>query len=126
MLLSPEVFDSSVLPGYLSRARCTPQLREALHAFYPSGYTSWSPSGWRLYINTVKKMDFGDGGQLYLHQLKMVVRHMNKYYPEQVEYLGDEHDITRILHEMRREKVANRTPFWMRFLFRFSRLFKKQ
>ncbi|KJA16850.1 hypothetical protein HYPSUDRAFT_46998 [Hypholoma sublateritium FD-334 SS-4] len=125
----------NLIPHHLSQARCNPQLREAVYTFSPANYISWKPALWSFYINTIKKMDFDDGGRVYRHQLDVVVRHMDKYYPTEMHYLDEKHDITAILGKIASEKEAilrdivnsgRKVSFWMRSRSCLARVFKKQ
>ena len=61
---------------------------------------------------------------MYRHQLDLVVHHMDKNCPEEMHRLHD-HDITKILDAIEKEKKAimggKRTSLWIRFKKRLAK-----
>ncbi|KJA16852.1 hypothetical protein HYPSUDRAFT_1056006 [Hypholoma sublateritium FD-334 SS-4] len=124
-LLTKRLSYMSTLATYLGQAKCTPQLREAVYATSPAIF-SWHPATWSTYIDIIQKMDFGDGGEVYRHQLDMVVRHMDKDCPQEMHRLH-EHDIDGILDEIERERGPGRkTSLWVRSKIHLAKVFKKK
>ncbi|KJA20306.1 hypothetical protein HYPSUDRAFT_815991 [Hypholoma sublateritium FD-334 SS-4] len=105
--LSEGMYIPGVFHRFLSQARRTPQLREAVFAFDLS--IIWDGTNARdiiTYIDIVHNMDFGDGGEVYRHQLNLAVRLMDKEYPDDMNLLQESYDITGILDKIAEEKAA--------------------
>lgn len=58
----------------------------------------------------------------------MIVRHVDKHYPEKMQELDKEHNITGILGKIERERGPSlkHALFWVRSKFRLAWLFRKQ
>ncbi|KJA20302.1 hypothetical protein HYPSUDRAFT_203813 [Hypholoma sublateritium FD-334 SS-4] len=103
--LSKRIYGELLL--LLTQARCTPQLRKAVFTLDSSNFSSLIlETQFIPYISTVRNMDFGDGGEVYRHQLNWVVHHIHQDILAIMLLLEDNHDITEIMDKIVEEKVA--------------------
>ncbi|KJA20322.1 hypothetical protein HYPSUDRAFT_217033 [Hypholoma sublateritium FD-334 SS-4] len=107
------------LVPYLTYAKCTPRLMKELYMFHPSKYTDWHifSDDWTTFINTVGNMDFGDGGALYCHHVKLEHQVEETIMPEA--YQIRETALLRAVHTPRK---ALR---WARFKICLYRIFHR-